>query len=487
MTKWLALSLVSLLLIPGQVLAEPLGATVVARAGGQEVLDLSGCVRLCLDANDGLKAERLRIAEIKGQMDQALATGLPTLDLVGDWSRSRNPAMALDSSFGGGGDAFGVPEGADPWFSDWLGGFGSLIPAPEDVPSQTFWTTSLNMNWTINPMKIMGAVGAAKLGIRQQELAVLSAEHKTVESTLTAYFSIIKSADKILAVQSQLKSQGELLEIMKMRYNLGMATRLDTLQATVTLANLYPQLSIAKAGLENDGSRLNVLMGRSAYAPLQISNQQKIESYSLDLDAALIIAQQRPDLEATALFVDILERNRQAQGSENLPYLTLGGAYGYMGRTADSLFDGGHDNWRASVALTVPIFDGMLNRGLVKETKARIRRTEAELTGRRLDVQVEVMETIANLNMAQSVLDAAKMNLVRGQDVLDESLLMLQLGKINYLDVLVSEANRSQAQSIVIDARYQVLVLTAALKRSLGFSPLSPLTSIPGLVMEVTP
>ncbi len=477
----------SLLILATHVQAQEESSVISARPGGQEVLDLEACVKLCLKANNGLKAERLRMAELKGQMDQAMSTGLPTLDLVGDWSRSRNPSMALDSSFSGSGGGFAPPAGADPWFNEWVSGFGSLIPAAEEIPAQTFWTASLNMNWTINPTKVLGAVGAAKLGIRQQELALKSVEHKTVESTLASYFSIIKASEKILAVQAQLKNQREVLEIMKMRYDLGMATRLDTLQAAVSLANLKPQLSIARAGLINEGSRLNAYMGRSPAHPLQISNQQVVERAVLNQDVALALAQQRPDLEVTALFVSILERNKQVQRAENLPYLNIGGAYGYIGRTTDTVFDDGHDNWRASIALTIPVFDGMLNRGLVKETRAQIRRTEEELTGRRLDVQVEVMEILANLNMAQGVLDAVELNLIRGQDVLDESLLMLQMGKLNYLDVLVAEANRAEAQSNVIDARYQVLILTAALKRAVGYSPLTPLSTIPALVMEVTP
>ena len=76
-------------------------------------------------------------------------------------------------------------------------------------------------------------------------------------------------------------------------------------------------------------------------------------------------------------------------------------------------------------------------------------------------------------------------NLERAEEVLDESLLMLQLGKTNYLDVLVAEANRAEARSNVIDARYEVLTLTAALKRAVGWSPLTPLAGIPGLVAEV--
>ena len=88
---------------------EDVGAVIHARAESETVLSVGDCVKQALLANDALQAERLRMAELQGQMKQALSTGLPTLDLVGDWSRSRNPAMALDSTFGGSGGAMSPP------------------------------------------------------------------------------------------------------------------------------------------------------------------------------------------------------------------------------------------------------------------------------------------------------------------------------------------------------------------------------------------
>jgi outer membrane protein TolC len=64
-------------------------------------------------------------------------------------------------------------------------------------------------------------------------------------------------------------------------------------------------------------------------------------------------------------------------------------------------------------------------------------------------------------------------------------MLRLELGQARYLDVLLAESNRAQARSNVIDARFEVLRRTASLKRALGYSPLTPLTEIPGLVAEV--
>ena len=87
--------------------------------------------------------------------------------------------------------------------------------------------------------------------------------------------------------------------------------------------------------------------------------------------------------------------------------------------------------------------------------------------------------------MARELLAAVELNLVRSEEALDETRMLLELGKIGYLDVLVAESNRAQALGGVIDARYDVFTLTASLKRSLGWSPLLDLVQIPGLVAEV--
>jgi len=474
--------------------SEPLGLVVETRPGAGEVLDLETCVAEAMVDNDRLQAQRLRMGELEGMQRQALSTGLPTLDLSGSWRRARDPSFALGDIFGGGGDgglALSPPPGADPWFGEWLDGFsnsfGSLVPPPGEIPAETYWNANLALHWELNPVKIMGATGAASLSIEQQVSSTIAVEHETVEATVAAYFSIIKAAENIQAIRARLANESELLAITSLRYEMGLATRLDTLQAAVTVANTRPELAVAQARLRNEGGRLNALLGRRPEAPLKVANNQPLEMDPLRQETALGLAQMRPELMATQLFVDILGKNRQAQKSELLPYLTMDGAYGYVGRTADSVFEDGHDTWTAAVALNIPVFDGLLYRGQVEETDARIRRTEAELTGRRRDVQVEVLEILANLTMAREVLGAVQLNLMRSEEVLDESLLMLQLGKINYVDVLVSESNRATARRNVIDARYEVLTLTASLKRAIGYSPMTPLRDIPGLVAEETP
>jgi outer membrane protein TolC len=460
----------------------PLGAAIEAQPGGVEVLDLAACLDQAMAANDSLRAERERRAELDGQKYQALATGLPTVDLVGDWTRRRDPSFALDPTFGGGDGGLAAPPGADPWFDDFLQGFGSFIPAPEDIPAVTYWTTRVNMNWELNPLKIMGAVGAANLGIERQELMIRAAEHATAENVIGAYHGVLMMAEAVNAVEAQYANQRELLDLTRMRYELGFATRLDTLRAAVALANIEPNLRAYRRRVANAGARLNAVMGRDPATPLTIANEDVVEDDPVDRDRALELAVTRPELAAVDKFVGMLERQRQTQVSEQRPYVTLFGSYGWVGTTFDSQWDDGHESWTAAAALNVPVFNGLLTKGQVDETRAKIRRTGYELDGYRRRAQVQVLEVLNNLDTARRNLAAARLNLEQAEEALEESLLMYRLGKDSYLGVLDADANHLAARRTLIEARYQVVTLTAALKRAVGYSPAAALRDIPGLV-----
>jgi outer membrane protein len=463
---------------PAAALAAPASGTLEVLPGAGPVLDLQACVEVALEKNDALRAERLRRQELRGQMYQALSTGLPTLDASGEWSRSRDPSFALDETFGGGGDDL-LPAPLDSL----LGGF-SFLPAPGAIPAQTFWRASLNLYWTINPLKVIGAVGAANLGLERQELVVEAAEHQTTEQTVIAYNDILLAAEQLRAVEARLASQQEVLQISKLRFDLGLATDLDTLQAAVALANLQPELRRSRQALRNSGARLNALMGSEPRHPLTLQAELPVELSALDTEQALALAAQRPDVRVTELMADILRRSRQAQKADMRPYLTVDGAYGFVGRHIDQLGEKDLDYWRASVALNLPLFDGLLTKGKVQETEASIRRTEAETSGLKRQVRVEVLELLTNLEAARANLKAARLNVSRSAEALDRLLALYRAGKADYLSVLEAEANRAEADSNFIQARHEVLILTASLKRATGYSPLLPLTAVPGLVQK---
>ena len=72
-------------------------------------------------------------------------------------------------------------------------------------------------------------------------------------------------------------------QLVRLRFELGLATTLDTLQAAVNVANLEPQLRRVRKQLLNDGARLNALLGRRPESALSIRNEQPLELDPIDM------------------------------------------------------------------------------------------------------------------------------------------------------------------------------------------------------------
>lgn len=451
---------------------------IEARPGAVEVRGLADCVDEALANNDALQAERLRRDELAGQKLQALATGLPYIDATGEWARSRDPSFALDSTFGGGSSDGPIGTTA---LDTLLAGF-DFLPDPQDIPAQTYWRTQLNLRWTLNPMKVLGAVGAAGQSLKRQDLAIESVTHQVEEGVVAGYHGIVLAAESLAAVEADLANQSEFLDIMRLRFELGSASELDTLQAAVAVANLVPAVHTARKELRNAGARLNAAMGLPPETPLSIRREQVVESDPIDHAAAVALAMRRPDVGVSEQFTAMLKQNRKAQQAEMRPYLSVDGAYGYVGRRLDELDDTGHDFWRATIAVNVPLFDGLLTKGIVHQTEAQIRRNEVELGGLKRTIRADVLELLDALEVARTNLRAAELNMTSSENLLETSKLELRLGRTGYLTVLQSEASRSQARSNLIRARYDVLTTTASLKRVVGVSPMLPLAAVAGLV-----
>ncbi|MCK4413002.1 MAG: TolC family protein [Candidatus Eisenbacteria sp.] len=474
-----ALAVAALALMPGLAAGQPpspapalSGETIIAIPGATESLALASCIQAALESNAELQAVREGRGELAGQMVQARAIGLPTLDLSGTWTRGRDPSFAFDQTFGGGSEGFG-----DSALDSLLGGI-SFIPSPEDIPAQTFWRTSLNAHWELQPTLIYNAISAAGLGIRRQEILIADAEQKTTEAVMNAYHAAVLAGESVAALDADLAAKAEFLETTRHRLRLGLSTPLDTLRAAVGYANLLPQRRSAEQRLRDAGANLNVLIGRPAYTPIAVETDAPLELEVIDPDLAVTAVTRRPDISELDVYQRILHRSRGAIKSEHHPSLAADASYGYVTGELPELTDEGHDFWSASVTLKVPLFDGLRTKGRIQEAEAQIRRARLQCEEALRRARLEILSILGDLEAARRNHAAAKLNRIAADDALTQVSLRYELGKADYISVLDVQADRLLAQSNRIQARNEVLTLTASLKRAMGFAPTVPLRGI---------
>lgn len=456
-------------------------AVVVAIPGDDTILSVEECVSEAMIANASLQAVRTQKDELNAIKLQAISTGLPSIDLMGSWNRSRDPSFALDETFGGsGGFGSSIPDTClEGCLGEFIAGLGSLVPAPDAIPPQTFWRASVNATWELRPGRVINAIGAAGHRLRQHDVVVEDSEHQTAESVVHAYYDVVSAAERLDALQAEAEARREFLDITRRRMLVEFATALDTLQAAVSLANLNPQLRRARQDLRNSGTRLNVLMGRPALTPIAVRGDPEVPPEEIDPEWALSRAEERPDIVRLKLEEAALRKTRATQKATNHPYLSMDASYGYVGRTIDTVTDKGHDFWNARVAVFFPIFDGLLTKGQAQETAAKIRRTRREREDALRQARLEILTLLGDLEAARQNREAADLNLVRAEDALSRMQQRYSLGKAEYLEILNAVSERFTARSEQIAARSEVLKLTASVRRALGLSPLPSMSGNP--------
>lgn len=461
--------------------------------GAPGPLELRECAGIALRSNPGLAQERAGLEEVGARAIQARSEGLPRFELQGAFSRSRDPSFALDESFGGssegGGDFFGQLLG--PLYDQHPGleppealGF-SFIPDPADIPAQTFWRTYLDAYWELRPTRVYRAIRAAGSAYERQEALVADREHRTLESVVHAYHQVVLAREREAAIDREIEARREFLRLTRRRFQLELATALDTLQAAVSLANLEPEARRRAQETRRQAYALNELLGRDPRSPLSIVASFPLETEAVSESRALQLAQRRPDLRSEERTVGMLELQRGANAAQTHPYLTMEGQWGYVTRDLGELTNDGQDFWRVGVTLHVPLWDGQVTKGLVRQNEAELRRQHHRVEEKRHEVRSEVLLALESREVARADLRAAELNMTRAADAYQQVRRRYELGKADRLAVLDAQAERFTARTVLLDARYSLLATTATLKRALGVSPLQPLSSVLNDVSDV--
>ena len=450
------------------------GDVIHAVAGAPTPLAMEDCIEIALRANAAVRQELEGLAELDAMKVQARSEGFPRLELQGNWTRSRDPSFALDETFGGD-DA----EGFGALFPDSLFGEGfSFLPDPADIPAQTYWRTYLDAYWELRPTRVWRAVRAVGGAIEQQNARVRDVRHRTVESLVQSYHSVILAHERLGAIEREIAAREEFMAVTRRRQRLDLATPLDTLQAAVSLANLRPEQRRRVNDLRRAGQQLNLLLDRDPLTPVSVVATFPLESAQVPQQLALELAARRPDLEVQRRQNDFYRLQHGVASAQNHPYLSMDGQWGFVTRDLGELTDDGRDFWRAAITLHLPLFDGLRTKGQKQEAAAQLRRNEIRVREFEREVRDEVLGALDELAIAREDLAAAELNLQSADLAFQQISLRYELGKADNLSVLNAQSERFTARTILIDARYRVLTSLATLKRAIGFSPELPLVSI---------
>lgn len=408
-----------------------------------------------------------KAADVSHCARERISSPLTLADVV-DLALCNNPqTRALWASARGQAAQVGVSTSA---YLPTLSAQGSVSSNQSQTGSQASVTTfnqaaSLSASYLLYDF---GGRSATLENARQLLIAANATRDATLQSNflgaVQAYYALLSARASVQSfIADELKAQ-ESLAAAQARYQAGVATPVDRLQAQTTLsqAKLNRIRSEGEAG--NAQGTLANIMGFDASQPyiLQAVAEETPDPV-IEQDIGKLIAdarQKRPDLAAAESQIKAAEAQLQATNASGRPTVTLGAMAGVNNPDIQSSSIG--------ITLNVPLFSGFKTTYQVRAEEAKVEGKVAERDRLANQIALDVWKAYQGmLTNSQALRSADDLVLAATQS---EKMILgrYKAGVGNILDTLTAQSALANARQQRVAALYNFLVSRFALAQAIG-------------------
>lgn len=326
-----------------------------------------------------------------------------------------------------------------------------------------------NAGWEIDLWgRLAAGVKAAGANYRASE-ADLAALRLSAQATLTQTYLALRTAEAQQALlERTVAANQRVLDLTQVRYDAGVVSLSDVLQARGQLRSAQAQLSdmrTQRAQLQNSlATQVGQIPSQFTLAPsARLPELPPVPN----LVPSTLLAQ-RPDIAAARAKQVAAYAQIGVADAAFFPSIDLSASAGYRGSSWSHLVSAPNLLWSIGAAVAAPIFDGGQRR--LASDQARASADIATATYRQAvltafqeveDNLVEFAESGAALALQRDAFDAAERNL---QIVLDQ----YRAGTVSYLNVSTAQTAQLSAESNLAVSRNRQLAAANVLLKNLG-------------------
>lgn len=301
---------------------------------------LSACVERALQHNPDLKASAARLEESGFEMRKATASMMPTLDLSGGVSRSRNFTRGTRSI-------------------------------------ENSYTAGLDTQWEIDVWGRIRADIRASASNRDALLADhASARESIAAQTMQAYFDLIASDQLLDLSRRRLASFEKTYQLVKRRFEDGTEDLGDLDLARSDMESSRAEMVRTSDVRDQSARQLAALTGSYPDAKSSINPWPRLRR-GVDAGIPSTLLLKRPDIDAAYQRIRAADSRVQVAHRDLYPRFSLTASGGGQSSTLKDVLDSNFKVWSVAANLTAPLFDGGRRRAELGAANARAKQALA--------------------------------------------------------------------------------------------------------------
>ena len=425
-------------------------APALAPAGkpGARTLSLAQAVAIAGGSSPAVQVATLVTDEASAGVRESRGVLLPSLS---------GTASQLDHTFNS--RALGIPFPSAP-------GGGSI---PDRIgPVQQFDTRLRASQSVLDP------AGWERIGASRRRLDASRADRgvsaeAAAQAAAIAYLRAARAQTVVDARRSDLALADSLVGIAEAQIKAGLAPHVDGTRARTQRASAQGALLVARNQLDRARIDLARALGLDPMGALALSDSLDTSlggsTAPDEPEAAVSLAiGRRPELAAESARARLAESSRRAIQLERVPRMDVAADYGLSGEHATDAIA----TRQVSVAVTVPLFDGMRREARVDEQTALLRESEVRERDIREQIVADVNAALLDLASGMEQQRVATDRLQLADEELSQATERFTSGVAGNIEVIDAQSSLVRARDVDIDARFAIALARINLARAVG-------------------
>lgn len=343
-----------------------------------------------------------------------------------------------------------------------------------DLPRSTehYYNASLNMSWELDLFgSIRNRVKAQRENFAASKEEYVGTMISLCAQVASAYINLRELQQEMEVVRRNCASQAAVLKITEVRYNTGLASKLDVAQAKSVYFSTKASIPQIEASINQYITTLAILLGtypQEVRPALERTGvlPDYMEPIAVGLPADLLL--RRPDIRSAERQVDAQAALLGASKSDWLPQVFLKGSVGYAAKKMKDLIKHNSLTYEIAPAISWTLFKGTQ---LVNATRLARAQLDQAINEFNQTVLTAVQETDNAMNAYRnSIKQIVALREVRnqGEETLKLSLELYKQGLTPFQNVLDAQRSLLTYENQLVQAQGYSLLQLIAMYQALG-------------------
>ncbi|MDR0428053.1 MAG: TolC family protein [Dysgonamonadaceae bacterium] len=455
-------------------------------------IDLEKAIEIALSENPTVKVADMEVQKKKYAKKSAQSALYPQIDLEGTYTRAiKKQVMYMDGAFDMGQSMKPLLDGIEdvlmektssPNYNegDLMNAIAANTPPPSGDGSITIgrdntWQGGFNVQWALITPTLWKSIQLTSLDI---ELAVENARASKINminSVRKSYYGVLLAKDSYKVLQQSYDNALLNYKSIKSKYEQGIVSEFDMIRADVNVKNIKPNLIQTQNAYNLSTLNLKALMG------IDVDQEITVEGSLLDYEDALYkdilsadtTLQNNSDLRQFDIQTHQLQKSLELYKAQYLPTLAVMGNYTFM--SMNNNFKFGDYKWNPysniSVALSIPIFDGLKKHNDIKQTKVSLEQMKWQREDIVRNLQLAINSNVNNMTNYVEQVFSTKDVIVQARKGYEISQKLYDTGVGTLIELNDAQLGLTQASLAFNQAIYNYLASKADLDKTLGITP----------------